>query len=101
MAGGNEPIDDGIDDIAMSREQFAARSRDLDANLVVRRNQGSPRADEIGLAGHREDETVHHPANDGGIGLVFVDRSWIAGGVDDRLRRDCLGKSESAGEKIG
>ena len=42
MPGGHQTIDDRVDHIAMSGKKFAAGRGNLDADLVLRRNQRSP-----------------------------------------------------------
>src|SRR5205085_8385898 len=90
LAGGDKTVDDRVHDVAVRREQFAARRGNLDADLVVRQNERAPGAGEIGLTGHGKNETINHAANHGGIGLVLVNRGGIMGNKHDRLRGNDL-----------
>src|SRR6266550_3804003 len=103
MPGRDETVDNGVHYIAMRREQFTAGRGNLDADLVVRRNERAPGAGEIGLAGRGEDEAVYHSANDGGIGVVVLDGGRIPRRIHDGLRGNHLraGTRSSAEQKRG
>jgi hypothetical protein len=103
MPRGNETVDDGVHNVAMSGKQFAAGRGNLDADLVVRRNERAPGTGQIGLAGHGEDEAIDHSANNRGIRPVLLDGRWIVRGINDRLRRNHLrdGGRGSAEQKTG
>ena len=82
----DQAIHDGVDDVAMRREKFAACRGDLDANLVVRRNQRRPRFGKIGLLCYGENKSIHHRAHASPVGMVVIDRRRITRDVNDRWR---------------
>lgn len=99
----DQAIDDGVNHIAMGGEQLAAGRGNLDPNLVVRRNERAPGTRPIALAGHGQEEAVHHYPNCRWVGPVILDCGGIVRRVDDRAARlggRILGKGRSeAAEK--
>jgi hypothetical protein len=88
MTGGNQTIDNCIHDIAVGGEKLTASGRDFDSDPVVRLEQRTPRARDIGLVRDREDKRIGHSPDDLGIGLIIVDRARVMRAVNDR-RRGC------------
>ena len=102
MARGDEPVYDRIYDIAMRGKKFPAGGGNLDADLVVRRDERRPCLCNIGLSRDCENESIDHGVHDGGIRVVVIDCRGIARSVNDRRSRGRPGvlcQSGSAAQK--
>src|ERR1051325_6098830 len=87
MTGGNQTIDNRVDHVVMSGEKFATGGRDLNADLVLRRDERTPGFGHVRLTGHRREQAIDHRAHDARICLIILDRVGIVDGVNDRRRR--------------
>jgi hypothetical protein len=87
----------------MSGKKLAARGGDFDPDPIVRLDQRSPGARDVGLMSDGQDKGVGHAPNEFRIGLVIPDRVVVMRPVNDRGSRSrwrsLSGRTHHAGEQ--
>src|ERR1700730_2519832 len=91
VTGHGQSIDNRADHVMVSCEKFTAGRRDLDPDLVARRDERSPGLADIRLPGYGQDQPIDHGANDVRISPVITDRV--------RIMRDVYNRWSSAGPR--